>query len=117
MIQQKHLNQQKNDKASEEEIERIKEELEGNHEIIEVSAAFGTNLEEFLEIIEEKLPYNYRKVEYIIPYEKGDIQSFLHRNGRVFEEDYRENGTYMCVEVDDEVYNKTSQYIINEQSR
>ena len=42
------------------------------------------------------------------------LYSFLHRNGRVFEEDYRENGTYMCVEVDDEVYNKTSQYIINE---
>ena len=90
------------DKASQEQINKIKE----------VSAVFGTNLEEFLEVIEEKLPYNYRKVEYLIPYEKGDIQSFLHRNGRVFEEDYRDNGTYMCVEVDDEVYNKTEEYII-----
>ena len=102
----------KMDKASEEQINKIKEALEGNNKIIEVSAAFGTNLEEFLEVIEEKLPYNYRKVEYLIPYEKGDIQSFLHRNGRVFEEDYRDNGTYMCVEVDDEVYNKTEEYII-----
>ena len=100
------------DKASQEQINKIKEVLEGNNKIIEVSAAFGTNLEEFLEVIEEKLPYNYRKVEYLIPYEKGDIQSFLHRNGRVFEEDYRDNGTYMCVEVDDEVYNKTQEYII-----
>ena len=100
------------DKASEEQVEKVKEALEGNHKIVEVSAALGTNLEEFLEVIEEKLPYNYRKVEYIIPYDKGDVQSFLHRNGRVFEEDYRDNGTYMCVEVDDEVYNKTEQYII-----
>jgi len=99
------------DKATEEQIATIKEVIEGN-EIIEVSAKEGINLEELLELIEEKLPYNYRKVEYLIPYEKGDIQSFLHRNGRVSEEDYRDNGTYMVVEVDDEVYNKSQEYEI-----
>jgi GTP-binding protein HflX len=99
------------DKATEEQIAIIKEVIEGN-EIIEVSAKEGVNLEELLELIEEKLPYNYRKVEYLIPYEKGDIQSFLHRNGRVSEEDYRDNGTYMVVEVDDEVYNKSQEYAI-----
>jgi GTP-binding protein HflX len=99
------------DKATEEQIATIKEVIEGN-EIIEVSAKEGVNLEELLELIEEKLPYNYRKVEYLIPYEKGDIQSFLHRNGRVSEEDYRDNGTYMVVEVDDEAYNKSKEYAI-----
>jgi len=99
------------DKATEEQIAIIKEVIEGN-EVIEISAKEGINLEELLELIEEKLPYNYRKVEYLIPYEKGDIQSFLHRNGRVSEEDYRDNGTYMVVEVDDEVYNKSKEYAI-----
>ena len=102
------------DKAYEEQILKIREALDDSHSIIEVSAKEGTNLDEFLELIEEKLPYNYKKVEYLIPYEKGDVQSFLHRNGRVFEEEYRDNGTYMVVEVDDEAYNKTVQYIINE---
>lgn len=99
------------DKATEEQLNVIKEKVEG-HEIIEVSAKEGTNLEELLDLIEEKLPYNYRKVEYLIPYDKSDIQSYLHRNGRVIEEDYKEDGTYMMVEVDDEVYNKTSLYVI-----
>ena len=99
------------DKATEEQISIIKEAIDDN-EVIEISAKEGTNLEEFLNLIEEKLPYNYRKVEYLIPYEKGDIQSFLHRNARVIEEDYRDNGTYMVVEVDDEVYNKTQEYVI-----
>jgi len=99
------------DKATEQQIATIKEVIEGNV-IIEISAKEGINLEELLELIEEKLPYNYRKVEYLIPYEKGDIQSFLHRNGRVSEEDYRENGTYMVVEVDDEVYNRSQEYAI-----
>lgn len=99
------------DKATEEQLNAIKEKVEG-HEIIEVSAKEGTNLDELLDLIEEKLPYNYRKVEYLIPYDKSDIQSYLHRNGRVIEEDYKEDGTYMMVEVDDEVYNKTSLYVI-----
>jgi len=101
------------DKASEEQISIIKEAIDEN-EVIEVSAKEGTNLEEFLNLIEEKLPYNYRKVEYLIPYEKGDIQSFLHRNARVIEEEYKDNGTYMMAEVDDEVYNKTQDYVTQE---
>ncbi|AQS09059.1 GTPase HflX [Clostridium saccharobutylicum] len=99
------------DKATEEQIAKIKEAVDDNV-IIEVSAKEGTNLEELLELVEEKLPYNYRKAEYLIPYEKSDVQSFLHRNGRVIEEEYRDNGTFMMVEVDDEVYNKTQDYVI-----
>ena len=102
------------DKTDEEQLQKIREALDDSHKIIEVSAKEGTNLDQLLEVIEEELPYNYKKVEYLIPYEKGDVQSFLHRNGRVFEEEYRDNGTYMVVEVDDEVYNKTVQYMIDE---
>lgn len=101
------------DKASEEQIAIIKEAIDET-QVIEVSAKEGTNLEEFLNLVEEKIPYNYRTVEYLIPYEKGDIQSFLHRNARIIEEDYKDNGTYMLVEVDDEVYNKTQDYVIKE---
>ncbi|HEX9026804.1 MAG TPA: GTPase, partial [Clostridium sp.] len=101
------------DMASEEQISIIKQAI-GDKEVIEISAKEGTNLEEFLNLVEERLPYNYRKVEYLIPYEKGDIQSFLHRNARVIEEDYKDNGTYMVAEVDDEVYNKTQDYVTQE---
>ena len=81
-------------------------------EIIEVSAKEGINLEELLQLIEKKLPYNLIRAEYIIPYDKGDMVSFLHRNGRIFQEDYRDEGTFMEVEVDEEVYNKSIEYII-----
>lgn len=101
------------DKATEEQIATIKEETRDN-QVIEISAKEKINLEELLNLIEEKLPYNYKKIEYLIPYEKSDIQSFLHRNGRVIEEDYKDNGTYMIAEVDDEVYNKTREYVVQE---
>ncbi|GAA0085221.1 GTPase HflX [Clostridium sp. CTA-7] len=99
------------DKASEEQIEQVKESL-SNYKIIEISAKEGIGLDNLLDLIEENLPYKMKKCEYLIPYDRSDINSYLHRNGRVLEEDYKDNGTFMIVEVDDEVYNKSNAFII-----
>lgn len=100
------------DKATEEQLENVKKAT-SEYETIEISAREGINLEELLGLIEENLPYKMKKCEYLIPYDRSDMSSFLHRNGRVLEEDYRENGTFMIVEVDEESYNKSKDYIIN----
>ena len=100
------------DRATEEQLEAIKEAT-SEYETIEISAREGINLEELLQLIEENLPYNMKKCEYLIPYDRSDMNSFLHRNGRVLEEEYREDGTFMIVEVDEESYNKTKDFIIN----
>ena len=101
------------DKAIEENINLIKEECK-NYKTIEISAKEGTGLEELLDLIEEKLPYKMKKSEYLISYDRSDMVSFLHRNGRVLEEDYRDNGTFMVVETDEEGYNKSKEFIIKE---
>ncbi|SFD10964.1 GTPase HflX [Clostridium uliginosum] len=106
------------DKASENQINDFMEFIQSDESIeeqtiIKISAKEGINLEEFLSLIEEKLPYNYRKVEFLIPYDKSSVQSFLHRNGRVINEEYREDGTFMLVEVDDEIYNKAKECALN----
>lgn len=99
------------DTATEEQLNTIKEAVK-EYETIEISAREGINLDELLSLIEENLPYKMKKCEYLIPYDRSDISSFLHRNGRVLEEDYKEDGSFMIVEVDDESYNKTKDYII-----
>lgn len=99
------------DTATEEQLNTIKEVVK-EYETIEISAREGINLDELLSLIEENLPYKMKKCEYLIPYDRSDISSFLHRNGRVLEEDYKEDGSFMIVEVDDESYNKTKDYII-----
>ncbi len=101
------------DKATEEQISDIEEKVSYYNDIVKVSAKEEINLEELLNQIEIKLPYNLKKVEYVIPYDKGDIVSFLHRNGRILKEEYVNEGTALTVEVDDEAYNKTKEYIIN----
>lgn len=100
------------DKGTEEQLNKIKEEV-FYEDIIEISAKEGLNLDKLLELIEEKLPYKYKKAEYMIPYSKGDVVSFLHRNGRILEEEYKDEGTYLVAEVDEEVYNKSKEYVIN----
>lgn len=100
------------DKGTEEQLNKIKEEV-SYEDIIEISAKEGLNLDKLLELIEEKLPYKYKKAEYMIPYTKGDVVSFLHRNGRILEEEYKDEGTYLVAEVDEEVYNKSKEYVIN----
>lgn len=101
------------DKATEEQIANIEEKISYYDHIIKVSAKEEINLDNLLEEIEEKLPYKLKKVEYIVPYNRGDIQSLLHRSGRVLEEEYVETGTRMIVEVDDESFNRTKDYMIN----
>lgn len=101
------------DKATEEQISNIEEKVSYYDDIVKVSAKEEINLDELLNQIEIKLPYNLKKAEYIIPYDKGDVVSFLHRNGRILKEEYVNEGTALTVEVDDEAYNKTKEYIIN----
>ena len=100
------------DMASKENLNAIKEATK-EYETIEISAKEGLNIDGLLSLIEEKLPYKMKKCEYLIPYDRSDINSYLHRNGRVLEEEYRDNGSYMLVEVDDESYNKSKDFVIN----
>lgn len=101
------------DKAKDENIDLIKEVLK-DYRTIEISAKEGIGLIELLDLIEEKLPYKMKKSEYLISYDRSDMVSFLHRNGRVIEEEYREDGTFMIVETDEEGYNKSKEFIIKE---
>lgn len=100
------------DKATDEQIEEIKK-ICSEYKIIEISAKEGINLDNLLDLIEEKLPYKMKKCEYLIPYDRSDMNSYLHRNGRVLKEEYKDNGTFMVVEVEDEVYNKSKDFIVN----
>lgn len=100
------------DIATEEQKKLIYENVK-DYEIIEISAREGWNLEKLLSLIEENLPYKLKRCEYLIPYDRSDISSYLHRNGRILEEEYKDNGTYMKVEVDDEIYNKSKEFVTN----
>ncbi|MBK5242714.1 GTPase HflX [Clostridium sp.] len=99
------------DKASQENILMIKEKYK-NIKSIEISAKFGTNLEELLIEACKELPYTLKSFKVLIPYADQAMVAYLHRRSKVDSEEYNELGTLMSVQGDDEVYNKCEKYIL-----
>ncbi|MFT5871290.1 MAG: GTP-binding protein HflX [Clostridium sp.] len=99
------------DKASPENILKIKEKYK-NLKCIEISAKYGTNLEELLKEACEELPYTLKNFKVLIPYTDQAMVAYLHRGSKVDSEEYNEEGTLMSVQGDDEIYNKCEKYII-----
>lgn len=98
------------DKLSEEKLEEINELFKDKMNI-KISARHNINLEELLNLIGSKLPNKLRKAEYLIPYDKQSMVAYLHRNSNVISEEYREDGTYICAEVSEMVYNTCEEYM------
>lgn len=95
-----------------EALEEIKEEYSSKYKVLEISARERINLDKILKLIAKELPYTLKTIEYLIPYSNQQTVAFLHRNAKVLEEDYRDEGTYVKADVDDEVLNKCKEFEI-----
>lgn len=92
------------------------EQIKNNYphiEVIQISAKNEINLDKLLEKICEKVPNKLIKVKYIIPYTEQSAVAFLHKNAFVESEEYLEEGTSICAEVDDKINNKFAKYIVH----
>lgn len=98
------------DKADKPIIEQLKDKY-NNVDIIEISAKEEINLDLLLEKISKSIPNQLKKVEYLIPYTDQSSVALLHRGGKVLEEEYKEDGTYVIAMVDEEIYNRCRQYM------
>lgn len=99
------------DKADEEKLNELEEKYSSIYnKVVKISARERINLDNLLEAISEELPYTLKSKEYIIPYTSQQVVAYLHRNTNVSEEEYREDGTYIKAEVDEEVENKCREY-------
>ncbi|WP_300347322.1 GTPase HflX [Clostridium sp.] len=103
------------DMADEEKLTELEAKYSSIYnKVVKISAKEKINLESLLNDISEELPYTLKSKEYIIPYTSQQVVAYLHRNANVSEEDYREDGTYIKAEVDQEVENKCREYEIEQ---
>lgn len=98
------------DKAEDENVLKIKEKFK-HLKSVEISAKYGTNLEALLQEACRDLPYTLKKFNVLIPYTDQSMVAYLHRGSKVESEEYKEEGTFMSVHGDAEVYNKCQKYI------
>ncbi|OFW51624.1 MAG: GTPase HflX [Actinobacteria bacterium RBG_16_67_10] len=66
---------------------------------VAVSATTGTGIESLLEAIESRLAPLWVDLDIVIPFDRGDLVSLLHRNGEVISEEHGPDGTRLKARV------------------
>jgi len=80
------------------------------NDCVYISAKNGDNIEQLMEMIKERIFASSVTAELLIPYSRGDISSYLCEKAVVHEMDYREDGTYFRVELNEADYNRLKKY-------
>ena len=64
-----------------------------------MSAKSQSGIQTLMTLISGKLSGRYSACAFIIPYQRGDVVSYLNDNAVVYHTEYRENGVYMETNV------------------
>lgn len=75
-----------------------------------VSAKYGDHIEELLSKIREKLFASRVRARLLIPYDRGDLSSYLCEKAIVHGMDYQEDGTLFDAELSQMDYNRLKKY-------
>lgn len=81
-------------------------------ENIEISAKTGYNLELLLQKVEEKLFGDYMYAKMLIPFNRGDISSYLCSEADVKMMEYKDDGTYFELKLKKSDYQRFKEYEI-----
>ncbi len=79
-------------------------------EAVRISAKNLTNIDTLINSIKSLLFHHYVKETFLIPYDKGNIISYLNDHATVFETEYLDNGTLITVECSDQDVERFHQY-------
>ncbi len=89
------------------EPECIKE----NDTTVKISAKNREGFDSLLSCIAKNLPETARRVKLLIPYDKSSLLNLIREDGKIFSEEYIENGTLIDALVDIKIFYKVEDYI------
>lgn len=81
-------------------------------DIVYMSASNKIGDTELIELISKKVFGDYIKTKMLIPYDKGNIYSYLKQNAIIEKTEYIEEGTMLILKVKEKDYNKYKEYVI-----
>lgn len=77
---------------------------------VKISAKKAQGIERLLQVIAANLPETAKRMKLLLPYDKAGYTAKLRENGKVFSEDYTENGVLVDALVDQMLIKQMSQY-------
>jgi len=84
--------------------------VSGNN--IWISAKEGAGLDELLELIRTHIFADYKTCRMLIPYDRGDVVSYLNEQASVQTSDYEEDGTLLKVELKQADYDRYQEFVL-----
>ncbi|MER2088272.1 MAG: GTPase HflX [Sporosarcina sp.] len=78
-----------------------------------ISAKEGKGLDELIELIKKRIFEQYITCKLLIPFDRGDIVSYLNNKANVKNVEYEEEGTLMTVEMDVAERSKIEEFIVS----
>ncbi|WP_246637642.1 GTPase HflX [Crassaminicella profunda] len=86
--------------------------IPSGEDILHLSAVEGIGVEELVSKVKGKIFSHMKKVELLIPYDRGDIVSYLCDKTKVEKCEYREDGVFVKSSLAPIDYNKYEKYLI-----
>ena len=90
------------------DVQRLLERNEGS---VGVSAVTGVGIDNMLDTIGDRLRAMAKIVEFLVPYERGDVVAAIHREGEVLVETHETGGTRLRARLDTAGAGKYQQYL------
>ena len=79
---------------------------------VKISAKNGSGIDELLIAIQKALPQSAKRAKILLPFDKAGLLNLIRQDGKVFSEEYTENGITADVLIDVKVYSKVEEYLM-----
>lgn len=88
----------------------LTENIPEDSSTVKISAKNNTGIDRLLKVIAANLPETAKRMQLLLPYDKAGLTAKLRENGKVFSEDYTENGVLVDALVDQMLIKQMEQY-------
>lgn len=90
--------------------DKIAENIPEDDSTVKISALKNEGIDRLLETVARNLPQTSRRMKLLLPYDKAGVTAKLRENGKVFSEEYTENGIEVDGLVDQMLIKQLSEY-------
>ena len=90
--------------------DKLAENIPTDEHTVKISALKNEGIDTLLQTIARNLPQTARRMKLLLPYDKAGLTSKLRENGKIFSEEYTENGILADALVDQMLIKQLSEY-------